>query len=79
MKSITQHTGTITDLKRLAGSRNGNPRFQFVVDGYTVVTPPDSSLGYKIQNYENKKVSVTIGTHYGLTTLNTITGEYNNV
>lgn len=74
MKSITQHTGTITDLKRLPHSLNGNPRFQFVVDGYTVVTAPDSSLGYTIQNYENKRVSVTIGTHYGKTTLDTIKG-----
>jgi len=72
MKSITSHTGIVTDIQRLKSSAFGNPRYQFNVDGYTVKTAVDSSYGYEITNYENKMVDVTIGSHYGTLTLNSI-------
>jgi len=72
MKNITSHTGTVTGIKRLDSSKYGNPRYQFVVDGYTIKTAVDSSHGYSITNYENKMVDVTIGSHYGTLTLNSI-------
>jgi hypothetical protein len=72
MKNITSHTGIVTDIKRLDSSNYGNPRYQFVVDGYTIKTAVDSSHGYSITNYENKMVDVTIGSHYGTLTLNSI-------
>ena len=72
MKSITVHNGLVSDLKRLDSSINGNPRFQFVIDGYTVVTGVDSMLGYSIQNLEGKHCRAELGVHYGRKTLNAI-------
>lgn len=73
MKNITQHTGTLRILKRLKSSVNGNPRFLATIDwSWTFKTSVDSMLGYSIQNYDNKQVTVTIGTHYGTATLNSI-------
>ena len=72
MKNITRHHGTVTDMVRLNNSANGNPRFKFVIDGYSVVTSVDSMLGYCIQNMEGKRCIAEIGTHYGVTTLNRI-------
>jgi hypothetical protein len=43
------------------------------VGGFTFRTPVDSMHGYGITNYRNKDVVVTIGQHYGVPTLNTIT------
>jgi hypothetical protein len=72
MKNISRITGTVTDLKRLKSSYNGNPRYSFVLDGYTIKTPVDSSFGYSISNYENKVMGATIGTHYNVLCLNSI-------
>ena len=72
MKNITRHTGVITNIKRLPSSVNGNPRYSFQCDGYTIKTAVDSMHGYAITNYENKEVTITVGTHYGTLTLNTI-------
>jgi len=72
MKNITQHTGIVTDIKRLESSKNGNPRFEFIIDGYRARTKPDSSYGYSIQNYEGKEITVTLGSHYGFLSLNSI-------
>ena len=72
MKNITSHTGILLNIQRLKSSYFGNPRYLFVVNGYTIKTAVDSSHGYSITNYENKIVDVTIGSHYGSTTLNTI-------
>lgn len=69
MKNRTRHTGTITNLKRLPSSLNGNPRFEFDIDGYTVRTAVDSMDGYSIQNFEDKPATVVIGTHYTVLTL----------
>lgn len=81
MKNITRHTGKIKLIERLKNSENGNPQFILgVFDypekglGWTFRTPKDSMLGYKIKNYIDRDVdvTVTIGTHYGVCTLNSI-------
>jgi len=72
MKNITRHTGIVSDIKRLPSSYIGNPRYSFMIDGYKVVTAVDSMHGYGITNYENKRVTVTIGTHYNRLTLDSI-------
>ena len=72
MKSITRHRGKITDMKRLKSSSVGNPRFEFMLDGYRVVTAPNSSYGYTIQNHDGKHVTATVGTLRGKTTLHQI-------
>ena len=47
--------------------------------GWTFRTPKDSSIGYTIQNYIDRDidVTVTLGTHYGLCTLNSIESVHN--
>ena len=72
MKNITRHTGIIENITRLKSSLNGNPRYEFDIDGYTICTPVDSSYGYSITNYNGKKATVTAGTHYGRLTLHRI-------
>ena len=72
MKNITQHTGELKIITRLPSSYFGNPRFLISVDGFTCKTKVDSKHGYSVQNYEGKKVTVSIGSHYGSATLNTI-------
>ncbi len=72
MKNITTHAGTLTNLTRLPSSINGNPRYEFEVDGCSIRLAVDSSFGYEITNYNEKRVIVTAGTHYGRLTLNTI-------
>jgi len=72
MKNITRHTGIIENIERLPSSYNGNPRYQFTIDGHTVRTAVDSSHGYAITNYNGKKATITAGTHYGHLTLNSI-------
>ena len=75
MKSITRHTGTIEIVERLPNSYYGNPRYLFRIDGYTVRTKPDSSYAYSLPNYNGKKCTVTIGTHYGKPTLDSLHPE----
>ena len=72
MKNITRHTGKLTNIKRLPSSVNGNPRYSFYIAGVNARTAVDSPHGYSLTNYENKIVTVTVGTHYGHTTLNSI-------
>jgi hypothetical protein len=72
MKNITRHTGKLVDIQRMDSSRNGNPRFSAVVDNQEFVTQVDSKYGYSLENFEAKLVTVTIGSHYGRTTLNSI-------
>ena len=75
MKNVTRHTGTVENITRQDSSTNGNPRYTFEIDGYTVWTGVDSSHGYGITNYRGKVATVTIGSHYGRLTLETITDE----
>jgi len=81
MKNITRHTGKVRLIERLPNSLDRNPQFILgIMDttnkglGWTFRTPKDSMLGYEIQNYIDKDidVTVTIGTHYRCTTLNSI-------
>lgn len=74
MKNITRHTGVVSDIKRLPSSYFGNPRYSFMIDGYRVTTAVDSMHGYEITNYEDKQVTVLIGSHYNKLTLDTIKG-----
>lgn len=72
MKNITQHTGKLEIIERLPNSINGNPRYLCRIDGYTFRTAPDSSYGYSLPNHDGKVTTVTLGTHYGKCTLNSI-------
>ena len=72
MKNITEHRGIITDIEYRDTSNNGNNRYTFTLDGLTVITPLDSSLGYSIHNFEGKEVVATVGTHRHLLTLDSI-------
>jgi hypothetical protein len=72
MKNISGHTGTLQIIKRLPSSINGNPRFLVQVAGFTCRTEVDSALGYEIQNMDGRQVIATIGTHYGVATLNSV-------
>lgn len=59
MPNLPSHTG-ILRTQRMPSSINGNPRFAVIIDGCGVIgtTRPDSSLGYSIQNYDGKRVTV---------------------
>jgi hypothetical protein len=72
MKNISRHVGTLEVLERLPNSTNGNPRYLLNVAGFTCRTPVDSMLGYMISNFNNKTVEATIGSHYGVATLDSI-------
>ena len=72
MKNITRHTGTLQLVERLNNSRNGNPRYKLLCDGYVFVTAPDSAHGYGVPNFFDKEVEITIGTYYGKRTMDTI-------
>ena len=72
MKNITSHTGTLTLVKRMKNSLNGNPQFLLECDGYRFRTEANSMIAYKISNYFDQVVNITIGTHRGCLTLDTI-------
>ena len=81
MRNITKHTGKLEILGRMPQSVNGNPRFECLLhkdekdsleNAVRFYTAPDSSFGYSIENHRGKKITVTLGTHYGKTTLNSI-------
>lgn len=74
MHNTSTHIGTLEILDRLPNSKNGNPRYLARVDGVTFCTPVDSSHGYGLPNYADTRVCVTVGTHYGRATLDTIGG-----
>ncbi len=78
MKNISEHKGILRIIGRLNNSINGNPRYLCYVEetgalhGVSFYTGVDSQHGYGITNYRDKPVKVTIGTHYGKPTLNSI-------
>jgi len=72
MKNVTRHTGKLEIIQRLPSSYNGNPRFLLRIDGWTCRTQVDSSYGYEVQNHDGKVVTATIGTHYGVATLDNL-------
>lgn len=61
--SKSELVGTISNIERVDTSYYGNPRYSFILDtGGELVrlqTEPDASLGYSIQNYDNKKAIVS--------------------
>ena len=65
----TSTTGVITNIKRLASSVNGNPRYSFEINGLEVRTGPDSSFGYEMTNWENKLATISTRVHYGKLTI----------
>jgi hypothetical protein len=72
MHNITRHTGLLTLNKRLKNSYVGNPQFMLNCDGYQFRTESNASIGYNIDSYFDKEVTVTIGTHRNCLTLNSI-------
>lgn len=73
MKSKTSHTGKFHIVERLSSSRNGNPRYLCIIDGWACRTGVDSDLGYSVANFDGKEVTATIGTHYGKATIDSLT------
>ena len=78
MKNITRHLGELKLVKRMKNSELGNPQFLLSCDGYIFRTPKNSILGYSVKNYIGKCVTLNIGTHYGVPTLEGIYGEGDN-
>ena len=72
MKNVTTHEGILTVIRREPSSLNGNPRYRVMLDGYTAKTTVDSSLGYSITNFDGKRVSAHIGTHYGTRSIDNV-------
>jgi len=84
MQNIDTFKGTLTNIKRLPNSINGNPRYTATIligkkikncqYEITFKTGVDCSHGYSLTNFDGKKVIATIGWHYNSLTLNTIKG-----
>lgn len=78
MKNVKTYEATLSHLTRLNSSVNGNPRFEARFDtkhgAIYAVTQVDSMLGYSIQNFERKPVTVSIGLHYGKHTIDSLKG-----
>lgn len=75
MKNVTRHTGILQVIERDKNNgANGNPRYAVLLDGYVCRTAVDSALGYSITNYDGKKVSAEIGTHYNTVTIQNVRG-----
>tara|TARA_R110000822_G_scaffold110124_1_gene240137 strand:+ start:779 stop:1006 length:228 start_codon:yes stop_codon:yes gene_type:complete len=74
MNNITQHKGTLTLIGRVKNSYVGNPQFMLNCDGCNFRTQANSMIVYCINNYLDKEVTVTLGTHRGCLTLDTIKG-----
>tara|TARA_Y100001951_G_C11198529_1_gene215748 strand:- start:106 stop:366 length:261 start_codon:yes stop_codon:yes gene_type:complete len=85
MKNIFRDYGVLKINKKKM-SDNGNPQYfcTLIVNGtetrpegqqlgFTFRTTANSMHGYRITNYENKFVTVTVGTHYSVPTLHSIT------
>lgn len=72
MKNITGHVGTLSIIKRLPSSINGNARFLVQVAGFTCRTAVDSAVADDVKNLDGKLVEASIGTHFGVATLNSV-------
>jgi len=62
-------SGVVTDLQRLKSSTNGNPRYQFIVDGQIITTAVDCMYGYEIKNYCYKQIACDVAVKRGKLTL----------
>ncbi len=73
MKNKTRHKGKMQGITRLQNTKDGGPRFQMKIDGWTCRTVPDAMYSYGIDHsWEGKEVEAIIGTHYGLAMIDTI-------
>jgi len=81
MKNISSDCGVL-QINKKKYSEDGNPQYfcTLIVNGtetrpasqqlgVTFRTMANSHHGYSVSNYEGKRVSVAIGTHYGVPTL----------
>ena len=63
IESKAELLGVISNIERVDSSYYGNPRYSFILDtGGELVklqTEPNASLGYSIQNHNNKKCIVS--------------------
>jgi len=69
-------SGIVTDLQRLKSSKNGNPRYQFVISGRIVTTQVDAAAGYSIANYENKLLECEVRILRGVLSLESILNSW---
>jgi hypothetical protein len=72
MKNLSRHIGHLEVLQRLPSSAAGNPRYLIAVNGVSCRTAVDAAVAYEMTNLDGHRVEATIGTHYGVATLNTI-------
>jgi hypothetical protein len=70
MKHLNTYTGTLHITGRENNSVMGNPRYRAFLkltdedDGFEVLTKPNCMIGYKITNYDGKRVTVQLGTYH---------------
>jgi hypothetical protein len=69
-------SGIVTSLQRLKNSKNGNPRYQFVIAGKIVTTKVDAMAGYAIANYENKFLECEVRILRGVLSLESILNSW---
>lgn len=67
-----QIVGILKITKRLKSSRNGNPRWQFTIGTMSFKTPPDSSIGYEIDNYHGHEVVADFTKRRGSWSIDTV-------
>lgn len=82
MKETMIHTGILTGITREKSSFYGNPRFSATlligqkIKGcqyeVTFKTAPNSGLGYSIQNFDGKEVTIELKWYYNQLTLSSI-------
>jgi hypothetical protein len=75
MENKFKISGKLEIIERMKSSKNGNPRYKFTVgNSLPIVTGVDSSYGYEITNHDGKPIIITVGTHYGKLTLDSLEG-----
>lgn len=79
MKNVKEYKARVIGVRQVSNSRNGNPRYlvTFQHEGGVVsaFTKNDSNLAYQIDRYLGERVDVSIGRHYGLSTINTLSPD----
>jgi hypothetical protein len=72
MKDLREVTGKLKLVKRLNGSYYGNPRYLVEINGVEYSTKVDASLGHGIPNHWDKIVTAMVGTHYNVSSIQSI-------
>jgi hypothetical protein len=72
MKDLREVTGKLKLVKRLNSSYFGNPRYLVEINEVLYSTTPDASLSYGISNHWDKIVTATVGTHYNVSSIQSI-------